>query len=106
MREGDMQLSIPQIAVQIVAQAASLNSVRRKLFLEWLQAHSSWVGCVGQNQAEITAANQNEKSFESHLKKALMVWLESLSAAGALREYRLVAGSGWAIPGHDHGCDR
>ena len=85
-----MQISVSQIAAQIVAQATSLNSVRRKLFLEWLQAHSSRVGCVEQCQDEITAANQNEKSFESHWKKALMVWLESLSAAGALWEYRLI----------------
>jgi len=96
-----MQLSISQIAAQIVAQVTSLNSVRQKSFLEWLQAHSSQVGCVGRSAAlsvpkvskdrvEITASNQNEDCFENHLKGALMIWFESLPAAGILWEYRLV----------------
>jgi hypothetical protein len=90
MREGDMQLSVSQIATQIVAQATSLNSVRRKLFLEWLQAHSSRVGCVERSQFEMTAANQQEESFWNHMKSALMTWFESLPAAGVLWEYRLI----------------
>jgi len=96
-----MQLSVSQIAVQIVAQATSLDLVRRKLFLEWLKAHSSRVGCLGRSAAlsvpkvskdrtEITVSNQNEDCFENHLKSALMIWLESLPAAGVLWEYRLV----------------
>ena len=96
-----MPLSIPQIAAQIVTQATSLNPVRRKLFLEWLKAHSSRVGCggrsaalsvpkVSKDRAEITAANQKEDYFENHLKGALMIWFESLPAAGVLWEYRLV----------------
>jgi len=101
MREGDMPLSISQIAAQIVSQANSLDPVRRKSFLEWLVAHSSRVGSggrsaalsvpkVSKDRAEITASNQNEDCFESHLKSALMIWFESLPAAGVLREYRLV----------------
>jgi len=96
-----MPLSIPQIAAQIVAQANSLNPVRRKLFLEWLVAHSSRVGCgrrsaalrvpkVSKDRTEITASNQNEDCFENHLKGTLMIWFESLPAAGVLWEYRLV----------------
>ena len=96
-----MPLSIPQIAAQIVTQANSLNSVRQKLFLEWLRAHSSRVGSggrsaalsmqkVSKDRAEITASNQNEDCFEIYLKSALMIWFESLPAAGVLWEYRLV----------------
>ena len=101
MLDGDMELSISQIAAQIVAQVTSLESVRQKSFLDWLQAHSSRDGCVGRSAAqsvpkvskdrtEITASNQNEDCFENHLKRALMIWFESLPAAGVLREYRLV----------------
>ena len=101
MREGDIQLSISQIAAQIVTQANSLNPVRRKLFLEWLKVHSSRVGCVGRSVAlsvpkvskdrvEITASNQNEDCFENHLKSGLIIWFESLPAAGVLWEYRLI----------------
>ena len=101
MLDGDMKLSISQIAAQIVAQATSLESVRQKSFLDWLQAHSSRDGCVGRSaalsvpkaskdRAEITTSNQNEDCFENHLKGALMIWFESLPAAGVLWEYRLV----------------
>jgi len=101
MLDGDMELSISQIAAQIVAQATSLESVRQKSFLDWLQAHSSRDGCVGRSaaqsvpkvskdRAEITASNQNEDCFENHLKGALMIWFESLPVAGVLWEYRLV----------------
>ena len=96
-----MPLTISQIAAQIVTQTNSLNPVRQKLFLEWLVAHSSRVGCGGRSAAlsvpkvskdrtEITASNQNEDCFENHLKGALMIWFESLPAAGVLWEYRLV----------------
>ena len=99
--DGDMPLSISQIAAQIVSQTNSLDPVRRKSFLEWLVAHSSRVGCggrssalsvpkVSKDRAEITAANQKEDYFENHLKGALMIWFESLPAAGVLWEYRLV----------------
>lgn len=90
MQKGDTQLSISQIAAQIVTQAASLNSVRQKLFLEWLQAHSSQVGCADRCQAEMTPANQHVESFWNRLKSALMIWFESLPTAGVLWEYRLI----------------
>jgi hypothetical protein len=90
LRDCDMRLLISQIAAQIVAQATSLNFVRKKSFLECLQAHSSRVGCVDRCLAEMTTANQHVESFWNHLKKALMIWFESLPAAGVLWEYRLV----------------
>ena len=90
MLDGDMELSISQIAAQIVAQVTSLESVRQKSFLEWLQAHSSQAGGVKQSRPEITTVTQNEESFEARLKKALIIWFEFLPAAGVLWEYRLI----------------
>ena len=90
MLDGDMQLSISKIAAQIVAQATSLESVRQKSFLEWLQAHSSRVSYVDRCQAEMTFANQHVESFWNHLKSVMMIWFESLPTAGVLWEYRLI----------------
>lgn len=85
-----MQVSVSQIATQIVAQAISLESSRKRLFLKWLQAHSSQAGGVKQSRPEITTVTQNEESFEARLKKALMIWFESLPTTGVLWEYRLI----------------
>ena len=85
-----MQVSVSQIAAQIVAQAISLESSRKRLFLEWLQAHSSQAGGVKQSRPEITTVTQNEESFWNHLKSLLMIWFESLPTAGVFWEYRLI----------------
>ena len=72
-----MQISVSQIAAYIITQVTSLESTRRKLFLDWLCAHS--------NQA-------TKGSDLNRIQDSLVDWFESLSEADVLREYYLVTG--------------
>ncbi len=85
-----MQLTVSQIAAQIAAQTTSLEAMKRRCFLEWLQAHSSGVGLLGQSRFDLTEADQDDEIFENHLKGALIIWLDSLPAGGVIWEYGLI----------------
>jgi hypothetical protein len=72
-----MQISVSQIAAYIITQITSLESTRRKLFLNWLFAHSNQV---------------TNGSDLNRIQDSLVDWFESLSEADVLREYYLVTG--------------
>ena len=75
-----MQEFIEQIVMEIVSGAGELDPVRRRMFLIWLESHTSQVGCRGDN------------GYAGCLTEKLTVWLGAMSVAGILWEYRLVLG--------------
>jgi len=74
-----MQISVAQLADYIIIQAMSLESIRRKLFLAWLYAHSNQV-------------IHDEEFDPKYIQDALINWFESLPEVAVLREFYLVAG--------------
>ncbi len=76
------QLISTQIASIISTEALHLDAPRRRLFLEWLAAHTRQVECDW-------PAVKKGAATES-LKAGLETWLASLSVAGMLLEYGLM----------------
>ena len=75
-----MQEFIEQILKEIVSGAGELDPVRRRMFLIWLESHTSQVHCAG------------DDGYADCLAEKLTIWLGSMSVAGVLWEYRLVLG--------------
>jgi hypothetical protein len=75
-----MQEFIEQIVKEIVLGAGELDPVRRRMFLIWLESHTSQVRCTG------------DDGYADCLTEKLINWLGALSVAGVLWEYRLVLG--------------
>ena len=69
-----MQSFITKIVAHILARTTLLEDHRRRMFLNWLQAHHQYVTRIS----------------EEELKEYLTQWLEELSPAGVLWEYRLI----------------
>lgn len=76
-----MQEMIEQIVHEIVSGAGELDPVRRRMFLIWLESHTSQVRCTGDDDVYVEC-----------LVKKLSPWLGAMSVAGILWEYRLVMG--------------
>ena len=75
-----MQEVIEQIVKEIVSGAGELDPVRQRMFLVWLESHTSQVGCAG------------DDGYADCLAKKLTAWLGAMSVTGVLWEYRLVLG--------------
>jgi hypothetical protein len=75
-----MQEFIEQILKVIVSGAGELDPVRRRMFLIWLESHTSQVRCTG------------DDGYAKCLAEKLPPWLGAMSVAGILWEYRLVMG--------------
>ena len=75
-----MQEFIEQIVHEIVSGAGELDPVRRRMFLIWLESHTSQVRCAG-DDGDVDC-----------LAEKLAPWLGAMSVAGVLWEYRLVVG--------------
>ena len=75
-----MQEFIEQIVKEIVSGAGELDPVRRRMFLIWLESHTSQVRCAG------------DDGHAGCLAVKLSTWLGAMSVAGVLWEYRLVLG--------------
>jgi hypothetical protein len=73
-----MKEFMEQIVKEIVAGVGELDSVRRRMFLIWLESHTSHVRCVA------------EEGYPEFLAEKLAAWLGTLGVAGSLFEYRLV----------------
>lgn len=77
---------IEQMAIDILEQALRLEDARLRLFLKWLNAHNSTL------DVEIATLRTAAEAFSW----TVQTWLTSLSAQGALWEYRLVLDEiGW-----------
>ena len=75
-----MQEMIEQIVHEIVSGVGELDPVRRRMFLIWLESHTSQVSCPG------------EEGYTECLAEKLSPWLGAMGVAGVLWEYRLVIG--------------
>ena len=75
-----MQEFIEQIVKEVVSGAGELDPVRRRMFLIWLESHTSQVRCTGDSE------------YADCLAEKLAPWLGAMSVAGVLWEYRLVLG--------------
>jgi hypothetical protein len=75
-----MQEFIEQIVKEIVSGAGELDPVRRRMFLIWLESHTSHVCCTG------------DEGYVDCLTEKLSTWLGEMTVAGILWEYRLVLG--------------
>ena len=75
-----MQEMIEQIVHEIFSGAGELDPVRRRMFLIWLDDHTSQVRCTG------------DDGYANCLAEKLSTWLGGMSVAGVLWEYRLVIG--------------
>ena len=73
---NDSRLLIGQMIVEIDGEATRLDDGRKRLFLEWLKAHSSQV--------------KSALDSGSGLPAALEQWFLSIPTRGLLWEYRLV----------------
>jgi hypothetical protein len=71
-----------QIADIITTETRALDKSRRRLFLEWLAAHTSQLECNWPAVKKGAAAES--------LKAGLETWLGSLPVAGMLLEYGLM----------------
>lgn len=76
-----MQEFIEQIVKEIVSGVGELDPVRRRMFLIWLESHTSQVRCAG-----------DEGYAADYLAEKLSAWLDAMSVAGVLWEYRLALG--------------
>ena len=76
-----MQEFIEQIIKEIVSGAGELDHVRRRMFLIWLESHTSQMRCTSDDDGHVEC-----------LVKKLTTWLGSMGVAGVLWEYRLVIG--------------
>lgn len=73
-----MENIIAQIVKEVVSGMHTLERTRKRIFLNWLSAHSAQVDCARQeNPAEC-------------LEATLPRWLRSLDVPGLLWEYRLL----------------
>jgi len=75
-----LQKTIEQIVHEIVSGAGELDPVRRRMFLIWLESHTSQVRCPG------------DDGYDHCLAEKLSTWLGSMCVAGVLWEYRLLLG--------------
>jgi len=73
-----MQISVSQLAAYIITQVTSLETIRCKLFLNWLYAHNSH-------------KVYDEESDLKCIQAALINWFESLLERD-IREFNLVIG--------------
>ena len=76
-----MQKIIEQIVHEIISSVGELDHVRRRMFLIWLDDHTSQVRCTGDDDVYVDC-----------LAEKLSIWLGAMSVAGVLWEYRLVLG--------------
>lgn len=92
----DLNVLIEQMAADISSQAISLDDVRLKLFMEWLNAHSSKVKVDPESKAQlfqlgqVDVASIREEQMKERLKAGLQTWFESLPVQGMLWEYHLI----------------
>jgi len=91
-----LNILIEQMAADISSQALRLDDVRLKLFLDWLNAHSSKVKAATDSEAQSLQLDQadiasiREEKMKDRLKAALKTWFESLPLQGMLWEYHLI----------------
>jgi hypothetical protein len=95
---NDLQVLIEQMTVDISVGVAHLDDHRLRLFLGWLDSHSSEVKFAGESselvgkQVLLDVAMDREANMEEHLKLNLKRWFESLPMQRLLWEYRLILG--------------
>ncbi|GER78873.1 MAG: hypothetical protein HRF47_08865 [Chloroflexota bacterium] len=91
-----LNILIEQMAADISSQALRLDNVRLRLFLEWLNAHSSKVKAANEPEAQSLQPFQMDIAFiregkmEEELTAGLRTWFESLPMKGMLGEYHLI----------------
>ncbi len=92
----DSNVLIEQMAADISSQALRLDDVRLRLFMQWLNAHSSKVKAATEPESRSLQPGRGEVTFpretimEEQLKAGLGKWFESLPLQGILWEYRLI----------------
>ncbi len=87
-----MHILIEQMTSDISGQAIRLDDLRLRLFLNWLNAHSSKVNSIAgsDGQAGKRMEFQSEGRIDECLKNGLRTWFESLPMQGLLWEYHLI----------------
>lgn len=91
-----LQVLIEQMIADISTQAARLEEVRLRRFLQWLRSHHSTVLAATPPDRQagdgplLEVAIQGEGEFKDRLKPALKGWFESLPLAGLLWEYHFL----------------
>ncbi|MBX3038598.1 MAG: hypothetical protein KF758_16930 [Anaerolineales bacterium] len=91
---SNSQNFIEQMVLDISMQAFRLDAVRLRLFLEWLNAHTSQMNMAAssarddrQTSYQIENVNEDlEERFTNHLR----TWFSGLSMQGSLWEYHLI----------------
>ena len=90
---NDLNEILDQTTTDISKQALRLDDVRLRLFLNWLNTHSSKVQSVlapGQTLIQMEEALFRQGDFEERLRSGLKTWFESLPMQGLLWEYHLI----------------
>ncbi len=91
----DLNVLIEQMAADISSRALRLDDVRLKLFMEWLNAHSSEVKVATESKAQlfqlgqVDVASIREEQMKERFKAGLQTWFESLPMQRMLWEYHL-----------------
>jgi hypothetical protein len=85
---------IEQMVLDISLQAFRLDSIRLRLFLEWLNAHTSQINIATpaahhpQQPSQMIAIV--DENLEERFTNSLRTWFSSLSMQGSLWEYHLI----------------
>ena len=90
---NDMKGLLDQMTANISRQALRLDDVRLRLFLNWLNAHSSKVQTaltLGQTLIQMDGVLLRHGDFAERLRAGLKTWLESLPIQALLWEYHLI----------------
>ena len=85
-----LNVLIEQMTADMATQAMDLEDVRLKMFLEWLNAHSSKVKVAIAPEAQTLHLDQADVASIRGLKAGLQTWFESLPMQGMLWEYHLI----------------
>ena len=90
---NDLKEILDQMMVDISRQALRLNDVRLRLFLNWLNTHSSKVQSAlapEQTLIQMDGVPLWHGDFAERLRSRLKTWFESLPIRGLLWEYHLI----------------
>jgi len=85
---GNGEMRIDQMVTDILLQSYELGSSRLRLFLRWLEHHSS---AMRKSEVSLLAMRASDKaSTYDALKKALKMWFAYLPESGWFWEYQLI----------------
>ena len=85
---GNGEMRIDQMVTDIVLQSYELDASRLRLFLRWLEHHSS---AMRKSEVSLQAMWASDKASTYYaLKKTLMMWFAYLPESGWLWKYQLI----------------